>query len=438
MAENPNALVNAKPIGQSSDPETTLAVLEGKRRSIRHENYVGSGLKLELELSSGQAIQLIIEKNTGAGLRNISLASSHELSAEDEAKLKQIFTRISETLDAMFANADMGSNQNTFDFANMSGVKDIEFTVQQDNGNIKQRLQFEKHHSQTGRKEIEAMWSRYDYINGEKEQHNLALSKQPRELALAYGQMNHQWVIDQVEAGMGILGNAHTGESGLQNRVSNFFISGVQALFLESQKGLDVLQTLGASTQDAKHIMGNTIRALTSEQQKQNMPGQAVAEGSGADKQAMNSLPDFKAHFASVKTAANRHNLTMEISQTTHVSQDEMTGESSQAQFRRLLLQYDSQAGHQEYEYKWRHDEIAINQYKYGALQKSYEKIEDLQQGLLSRLSEGQQIKSREENSHYMQRKEYRAGDHDQPALKNNYIKSNTYTDRGHSVNYQV
>lgn len=416
----------------------------GVRRSVSSDRYVGSGLQLQLELSSGQSIELNIEKRVSGGVREVSLTTHGEISKEDQAKLKHIFTKISETLDAMFASGTDAPQQGAFDFANMTGVKDIELTVQQDKGNIKQRLEFEKQHSANGRKEVEAQWSRYNHATGQNEQHNFALSKQPREAAMAYGQMDYQWVVDQVTAGMGILGNSHTGESSLQHRVTDFFVAGIHALFSDSQKSQSLLQGLGAFANDAKQLIGQTIRAVTAEQNTQpkqhgntNMPGEAIIQTQQDGRQAMSSLPDFKADFASTRNAAGngdgRYNLTMAISQTSHLMQGATEEDTTQAQFRRLLLKYDSKNTQQEYEYNWRHDEVFINRYKNGLLEKGYVKVEDLQQGILSSLNQ-----SREETRRFMQRTEYEATKRDDQSMQNSYVSPDIYTEQGRNVNYTV
>lgn len=204
-------------------------------------------------------------------------------------------------------------NKSLFYFANVSGIKDIELKVQQQNGNTKQRLEFEKQYQVNGRKEIEAQWLRHDLKTGSQEQHNLVLSKQAREVTTSYGQNYYQWVVDQVQAGMGILGNTHTGNSSIQSRVSDFFISGVHSLLNEVQKGKELLNNMGANIEDAQKLLGRTVQALSAKANGEyisknatpnNMPGQAVVTGNNqqsAQGSGVNGLPDFKAYFVSKK-----------------------------------------------------------------------------------------------------------------------------------------
>ena len=437
VAMNPSSVLESPK--QSLLPvENTLDSARRARPNVSHKKYVGTGLHLKLGFSSGQSIELKIDQSVSGRVRDVSLTLSHELSTEDSEKLKQVFLQISKTLEGMFSG---GANQQaSFDFANIKGVKDIALAAQQDQVNLKQRLEFEKNLVGNGRKEIEAQWYQYNHLNGQQEQHNLALSKQPKDVLNTYGRMDYQWVIDQVKAGMGILGNEHTGDSSLKGRVTDFFISGVQALFQESQTGQTLLQSIGATPKEATVVMGQAIRALTADQFNKkssvsDMPGQSVSE---ANHSKINGLPDFKADFSSKRSQSGnlnsrgRYNLTMEVSQSSHLVQGKTEDDSTQTQSRRLLLKYDSQLGKKEYEYNWRHDEVLINRFESGFLASAYYKVGDLQQGILSTLGSGK----REETSEYMQRREYDAKDNNQPSVKNSYIKPSVFTERGSNVNY--
>jgi|GEM_PF-2297792 len=457
VAKNPNQAIKTEsapaPVLDGTSPLRLMSGFAGVRKEVADDGYVGSGLNLKLELSSGQSIELDIQQTLGGGIRNVDLnvKGDGELSQGDQEKLKQFLNKLGDAVDGLFSGN--GAGQGIFDFANMSGIKDVELSVQQDVGNTKQRLEFEKSNNALGRKEVEAEWSRYDHATGMKEQHNLALSKQAREVSSAYGQMDYQWVVDQVIAGMGILGNAHTGESSIQSRVTDFFVSSVQALFQETQKGHDVLQGLGASAQDSKQFIGRTINALASQsaashQDKNadpnNMPGKAVETGTqageaNAGQGSVNALPDFTAHFASKREgsgnahASGSYNLSMEVSQQTHSMHGLTKDDSTQAQFRRLLLEYESQGNKQQYEYNWKHDEAVVDRYKNGSLEHGYFKVSDLQQGILTN-ADG----VRDEVSSYLARTEYSADDNNKPALQNSYIKPSTYTQRGGNVNYSA
>lgn len=409
----------------------------GVTRNAADENFVGSGLHLELELSSGQSITLSIEKSLGGTTHEVRLDTGGVLNPDDVQKLKQFLTGLSESVASLFSAES--TRDGLFDFTNMQGVKDVELSVQQDKGNLRQRLEFEKQITQYGRKEVAGEWSRYNRLNGEQALHNFALSKQPKDVAAVYGQMDYQWVIDQVTAGMGVLGNAYTGDHSTQSQVTDFFVSAIYTLFNDSRKGDELLQNMGASAQGSKTLVGQTIRAFSHQaSSSQNMPGVAVQEG---DKRAstMNGLSDFKADFSSKRdvsgsvNARGEYKLAMAISQISRTFQGANDDVTNQTQFRRLLLEYESQGEKQSYEYNWKHDETVMNRLVNGVLEQTYFKVSDLQQGILNTLNG-----ERNETSEFMQRKEYNAADNNTPALQNNYIKPNTYSEQGRNVNYTV
>ncbi len=442
VAVAPNSVMKPQVDGPmlQANPAASLSThlgFAGVRQSVTSDDFVGSGLHLSLTLSSGQDITLNIEKSVGGGLKDVRLQTSGVLNVDDEEKLEQFLTELSQSVDAIFLGE--AGRDGLFDFANMKGVNDVALTIQQDKGNLKQRLEFEKQHTEYGRKEVEGEWSRYNHLTGEQEQHNFALSKQPRDVTTAYGQMDYQWVVDQVSAGMGVLGNAHTGDSSTQTRVTDFFVSAIHSLFNESQKGHQLLQSLGASAHASKALIGQTIRGLSDQSvSANNMPGTVMQQGHD-EAQKMNGLADFKADFSSKRDTQGRvnangeYNLSMSISQVSRTLQGATQDDSSQTQFRRLLLKYESQGQKQEYEYNWKHDDILINRFTNGALEQTYFKLTDLQQGILS-THNGR----REEVSEFMQRKEYLANNQNTPTIQNSYTKPNVYTEQVHNVNYTV
>lgn len=104
----------------------------------------------------------------------------------------------------------------------------------------------------------------------------------------------------------------------------------------------------------------------------------------------------------------------MEVSQTSNLITDIDDETSTQTQFRRLLLEYESQANKQKYDYKWQHNKAAIDRYNKGTLEHGYFKIEDLQQGILTN---GDGV--RDETSSYISRKQYSAENRNKSALQN-------------------
>lgn len=421
-----SAVSSASPLSQQSG-------FAGVQRKVEDDGYVGSGLQLSLTLSSGRDIDLSIEKGVTGQVKHIQLDTGGELSSDDEAKLKTFLMSLSDSIDAIFSGS---ANSNLFDFTNQSGISDVEIHAQQDQGNQKQKLSFESSVNRYGRKDVSGEWLKYDRLTGENEQHHFALSKQPRDVMMSYGQMDYQWVVDQVAAGMGILGNAYTGDQSLQSNVTDVFVSAVHALFNETKRGHALLQSLGASAHDAKAFLGRTIRAFSNDNSKENaIAAQNINRNKAAN---MNGLADFKADFSSKREGtfgvnnSGDYNLAMSVSQISHGVPGQSEDDASQIQTRRLILDFESQGRKHSFDYQWRHDEMLIHNYNQGQLEKTYFKLMDAK---LSTLTQGNQ--QRQESHEYMQRQEYKANQ-STPSLQNGYVKPKTYSEQKSKVHYTV
>lgn len=416
-----------KPFSAEGPELRSQSGFAGVRREVDDDRFTGSGLNLKLELSSGQSIRLDIQKSISGRVKHIELSTQGELSKDDQQRLEQFVKKLSSSMDDLFS----GNNQSKglFDFAKVSGVKDIDLTIQQDNGTNKQRLEFEKQAQANGRNELDAQWVRQNKTTGEKEHHSLALSHQARDLIGFYGQIDPGWIMQQVEAGMGILGNDHTGDNPLKQSVTGFFVSGVQALFNQANDGYQMLQDLGANARDAKNFIGKSIQAITPSNEKP-VDGSL---GSELDKnQAMNGMPDLQAHFASEREGGHggSYKLTMELSQMSHFSADINEDIQSQDQIRRLLLNYESETDKKQYEYQWRRDE----QYRQGSNPESgttsYYKLTDEYQSVLR-----QNGQERREQGHFLQRTEYKGNNQQTNPMHNGYMPSSTHISRGQNIN---
>lgn len=436
VASSPRATQTAPaPSLPSTSPSerSELSGFTGVQRKVSDDGYVGSGLQLSLTLSSGRDIHLAIEKGVTGQAKNIHLDTGGELSHDDEEKLKQFLLSLSDSVESIFSGE---MNANLFDFTNRSGIKDVDIHVQQDKGNIKQRLEFERSVTGYGRKQVSGEWSRYDRLSGESEQHGFSLSKQPKDVLASYGQMDYQWVVDQVTAGMGIMGNTYTGDQSLQSKVTGMFVSAVHALFSDVQTGHTLLQSLGASAQDAKTFLGQTIRAISSENAMKSV-GQVKAPDNPSAA-SMNGLANFKADFSSKRegafgvTTSGDYQLAMSVSQISHMIQGATEDDSTQLQTRRLILDYESQGRKQSFDYQWRHDEMLIHKFNQGQLEKTHFKLVDSQ---LGSLAHGKQ--QRQEVHEYMERQEYKMDQQD-PSLQNGYVRPNTHREQNSRVNYTV
>lgn len=126
-------------LSPASSPQESDA--DSARAKVSQKSFSGSELNLKLDLASGQEIELNIRINQAGGLSELALETRSQLSLGDEEKLNSFLQQLSQSVDALFNGRAEGSN--VFEFANLSGVEDIDLDIYQDNGNEKQILDFE-------------------------------------------------------------------------------------------------------------------------------------------------------------------------------------------------------------------------------------------------------------------------------------------------------
>lgn len=349
------------PVSDSSD--------EPVRAPANQKSFSGSGgLTLEFSLVSGQEIELNIRINQAGGLSQLELESDSELSLADQDKLSEFLQQLSSSVSDLFKGNATGSD--SFKFANLKGIEDIELEIYQDNGNKKQILNFDKEGRGSGRK-IEAQWTQYDRANGVEENHDFSLTKQAKreDQTAIYGQVNYQWLLDQVDTAMSVMDDKQQGKE-----LAGFFKSGIQALFSTASSGSQLLQKLGASAQQAKEVIGRSIQVLASEHKQNQSPGLS-------QQKQMNGLPDFNMKFSSQRQVqgsnSNEYQLGMSISQNSDQAKNEETNKSYQTQNRRLKMDYQSARQQAIYEYTWTRDESIRNVFENASLAASHYKIEE-------------------------------------------------------------
>lgn len=362
---------------------------EPVRAAVSQNSFSGSGLNLELSLSSGQEVELNIRINQAGGLSQLELVSDTELSITDQNKLSKFLKQLSSSVTDLF-NGKGGAD--TFSFANQNGIEDIELNVYQDNGNEKQTLSFDKEGRGSGRK-VEASWREYDRANGVEEHHDFSLTKQAKrdDQTAIYGATSYQWLLDQVDTAMSALDDKSQGEV-----LANFFNSGIRALFSTVNSGSALLQELGASGQQAKEFIGRSIQVLASDH---------LAKKTTSEQKQMNALPDFNMSFSSQRqtlgSTQNEYQLDMSISQNSDQALSEDKDKSYQSQNRRLRMDYQSARQQAVYEYTWTRDESLRNVFEKGGLASTHYRIEErIQSQLLGDPSadEAVEYKNRDDN----------------------------------------
>jgi hypothetical protein len=366
---------------------------EPVRAAVSQNSFSGSGLNLELSLSSGQEVEVSIRINQAGGLSQLELVSDSELSITDQNKLSDFLKQLSSAVTDLF-NGKGGVD--TFSFANQNGIEDIELNVYQDNGNEKQTLAFDKEGRGSGRK-VEASWREYDRANGVEEHHDFSLTKQAKrdDQTAIYGATSYQWLLDQVDTAMSALDDKTQGKA-----LANFFNSGIRALFSTVNSGSAILQELGASGQQAKEFIGRSIQVLASDH---------LAKKSGNEQKNMNALPDFNMSFSSQRqtlgSTQNEYQLDMSISQNSDQALSEDKDTSYQSQNRRLRMDYQSARQQAVYEYTWTRDESLRNVFEKGGLASTHYRIEEsIQSQLLGDPSSGEAVEYKNRDDNYFRK----------------------------------
>ena len=348
-------------LAQSSDDEPVSP-------SVNQKSFSGSGLNLELSLTSGQKIELHIRINQAGGLSQLALESDSKLSIADQEKLSEFLQQLSSNVADLFKGKPTGSN--TFKFANLKGIEDIELNIYQDDGNEKQSLTFDKEGRGAGRK-IEALWTEYDRTNNVEERHDFTLTKQAKrdDQTAIYGQMSYQWLLDQVDRVMSAMDDQQQGKE-----LSNFLTSGIHALFSTARSGNLLLQELGASADQAMAVIGRSIQLLVSDY-KSEFPSR------NNQQKHMNALPNFNINFSSQRqtqsSTFNEYQLDMSISQNSDQAKSEQEDKSYQTQNRRLRMDYTSVRQQAVYEYTWTRDESIRNVFEHSNVAVSRYRIEE-------------------------------------------------------------
>lgn len=409
-----NTALSQYPARQKA-PASNVSETAAAPQPSRRDNFVGSGLNLELELKSGVQIQVALRQDGSGQIRDMQIEADGPLQDGQLATFKAFMNDLGSAVDKLFSNQQSAAD--IFAFANQSGIADVELSIQQEKGDVKQRVEFEKLQSPTGRKEVNAEWLSFDRNSGIERKHNLALSREDGQAKSASGS-DYQWLLENIKSGVDVMGMPSESEGALnaqeRQTLFEFFSSGIYALFDQTQTGMSKLQSIGASQTRAKKFIEQSVTAFSYQASSKSAADTSASKGSG-----FKNLPDFKADFSSQQTARNsqdkedEYQFAMEISQASRWvnQQDDVTQESKNSliQNRRLLVQYEHVGQLKEFEFNWQHDEFYKADYVNQVLQQSRFTTQDVTNSqLVNRLPDSQGSYSvKNSNSQYSNTETY-------------------------------
>jgi len=361
--------------GQSPQPPADPADANAPVTSSK-DDFVGSGLNLELTLKSGAKIKVALRQDGSGQIRDLQIKSDAPLSDAQLSRFKAFMGDLGQAVDSLFAKDQSAAD--VFAFSSGAGIGDVELSIQQDDGHSKQRMEFEKLQSPSGRFEVNAQWAIFDRDSGLQSKHNLALNRQDSQTRSGGG-TEYQWLLEQIKAGIDVMAlpSESTGALNAQERESlfQFFSAGIHVLFEQTQKGMQTLQAMGASKAESQKFIDGSVSAMSG----------AASASSGAS--GFKNLPDFQAHFSSQRNAKksqdrqDEYQFAMEISQSSHWLHQRdsatATDKNSLVQNRRLLVQYEHVGNLQQFEFNWRHDEYYAADYINQVLQQTRTRTQD-------------------------------------------------------------
>jgi len=401
--------VSLKP-GQHNPPAASPVDADAPVTSSK-DNFVGSGLNLELTLKSGAQIKVALRQDGSGQIRDLQIKSDAPLSDAQLSRFKTFMTDLGKAVDSLFTKDQSATD--VFAFASGAGIGDVELEIQQDNGQRKQRMEFEKLQSPSGRFEVNAEWAIFDRDSGLQSKHNLALNRQDSQTKSGGG-TEYQWLLEQIKAGIDVMAlpSESTGALNTQERESlfQFFSAGIHVLFEQTQKGMQTLQAMGASKTESQQFIDGSVSAMTGvASQKQTGGDASTSNGASGFK----NLPDFQAHFSSQRNAKksqdqqDEYQFAMEISQSSRWLHQRdsatATDKNSLVQNRRLLVQYEHVGNLQQFEFNWRHDEYYAADYINQVLQQTRTRTQDEINSQLITPNPGNQGGYNIENSHSSQ-----------------------------------
>ena len=335
--------------------------------SLRRDSFSGSGQDLELTLKSGQKIKLDVRINQAGGISKLQLSSSRELSDHDQQRLQTFLTDLSDSVNQLF-HSDKAS-VGLFDFANHSGVADLEFDLYQDDGYKKQRLQFEKEGSGLNKK-IDAQLYIYDRVADVEDEHVMTLSSELQDKHQFSGSLNYQWLYRQVDQAISVVEDENS-----RQQMSGFFKSGLRALFETSNNGSALLQELGASLADTRRFIASGVKSLVADN--------LTLHPDQGEQLQLNGLASFNARFSSqryqqgVAQAGNEFSFNMTMSQRNFIAYDAASDTRQDVQNRRLRVEYESAQRQAVMEYLWTRDESVRTVYRDNVLDSSHYRREE-------------------------------------------------------------
>lgn len=331
-------LSSTRPV-RSEEAEPTSAHTEAK----------GSSFSVSLRLESGTEVEFGVRRGVAGQYTDLTLYASTALTDKEKAVFESVVQGLARGIDQLFSGRADGQ---TDLFQSLAGapIDELEVSASHNIGVLSQQLSLDQDERRSGETRLTSDWQQSDLDVGINDRHGFDLLKRPGAVAQAYGQVDTGWLEQKLAAATSALGATRNLAGGLQSAaLGSFYGSGLNALLQAANDGSRALQELGASPDQARYVVGQTLDALAHRALK---PGDNSAVG-------IQSTPDFDGTFTSHRsqgfreTGPGTYNFDLTLKQDSHQSYDPDADSKSLSQRRELSLSYRTDTDQQSLSLSW-------------------------------------------------------------------------------------
>lgn len=342
----------------------------------------GSEFSVEMTLESGTKVEFSVKQGVGGQVSDIVLYASQPLTDKEKAVFETLVMSLAEGIDQLFSGR-AGGRTDLFQSIADAPVDDLEITATHRSGYLSQSLTLDQEERRSGETRLQSDWEQNDLDAGISDRHGFDILKKPGAVAQAYGQVDTGWLEEKLAAATSVLGATRNLAGGLQSEaLSSYYGSGLNALLQAVNDGSRALQDIGASADEARHVVDHTLNALSQK---------AMAAG-GDERGGVQATPDFDGTFTSNRTQGfsetgpGTYNFDLTLAQKSHTSYDADEDTQSVNQRRELSLSYRTENEQQRLSLSWSSEERQRFTLIDGQIQTSEQRREESLQWLIEGL----------------------------------------------------
>ncbi len=341
----------------------------------------GTNFSVEMTLESGTKVAFSVRQGVGGQISDLTLYASQPLTDQEKAVFEAMVLGLAQGIDQLFSGR-AGGKTDLFQSIADAPVDDLEITASHRLGALSQSLTLEQDERRSGETRLQSDWQQNDMEAGISDRHGFDILKKPGAVAQAYGQVDTGWLEQKLAAATAVLGVTRNLAGGLQSdALSSYYGSGLNALLQAANDGSRALQDIGASADQARHVVSHTLNALSQH---------AMARG-GDERGGIQATPDFDGTFTSNRTQGFRetgpgtYNFDLSLAQKSHASYNAEKDAQYISQRRELSLSYRTDTEQESLSLSWTSEE----RQRYTLVDGQMESSENRRQETLQWLIEG-------------------------------------------------